>query len=734
MSPADDEPSLASRAYGYVFFLVLSAAILFAGLRIDRADLSVPFEYDDDTLLVLPMVKAAVETGTHWHNDRLGAPGVQELYDFPVIDHLHFAALWLIGRATPDAVVAFNLYYLMTYPLTALIAMLVLRHFGLSVPAAGCGGLLFAFLPYHALRAEHHYFLSAYYVVPLSLLVALWICRGRLPFFRAEDDGRYRFAPFTRDVFVAILIAAATATAGAYYAFFACALYPVAGLYGWVLLRTWRAAAAAGLVTALVAAGGLVGHAPAAAYQLRSGRNSLPTTRMPMEAEYHGMKLAHLVLPVPGHQSDVMASIRAAYDTDDRYLEGENRWGSLGLVGTAGLIGLLAFAILPVRRGWPVSPLAALVLAAVLLGTLGGGGALFAQYVSPQVRAYNRVSVFIAFLAIIAAVWALDRATAGRRPWVRWVCFLAVVALGVWDQCPKPWFRDGVAEARDRVAAGYRDDAAFYARVERAFPGGTIFTLPFVEYPENAVRTGFKTAYEPGRGYLHTGTVRWSFGAMKGREADQWQREVAGLPVREMMLRLTLRGFDGILVDRRGFAKPADADKMLAELEAELFGAFIVHPDGKQFVFDLGPYRMRQRALLGAEFDALARRDAETVRVLWLDGFISFEKPGEEWKQRWCRSSGEAVFVNPTDRPRTFHLETVIRTKWEELADLKITGDVWDARFPVNRESPLLTFTVTVPPGRHTVRFRCRPPPGKEPPPPRRLTFFVALFKATELP
>ena len=31
-------------------------------------------------------------------------------------------------------------------------------------------GLLFAFLPYHSLKWEEHYFLSAYWVVPLSLL------------------------------------------------------------------------------------------------------------------------------------------------------------------------------------------------------------------------------------------------------------------------------------------------------------------------------------------------------------------------------------------------------------------------------------------------------------------------------------------------------------------------------------------------------------------------------------
>ena len=37
---------------------------------------------------------------------------------------------------------------------------------------------------------------------------------------------------------------------------------------------------------------------------------------------------------------------------------------------------------------------------------------------------------------------------------------------------------------RDRVADLYRADAAFFAEVERAMPGGAVFTLPYVAYPE----------------------------------------------------------------------------------------------------------------------------------------------------------------------------------------------------------------------------------------------------------
>ena len=129
-----------SRLTAYVAAAGLTLGVLTAGLRLDKADFHAPFTYTLDSLLILPFVKSTLERGSHWRNERLGAPGVQELHDFPVVDHLHFGVIWLIGRFESDPVVVFNLFYVLTYPLTTVVTMAVLRSFGLSMPAAGTGG------------------------------------------------------------------------------------------------------------------------------------------------------------------------------------------------------------------------------------------------------------------------------------------------------------------------------------------------------------------------------------------------------------------------------------------------------------------------------------------------------------------------------------------------------------------------------------------------------------------
>ena len=483
----------------------LTVGILVVGLRLNQADFHAPFTYSEDALLILPFVEATLEQGGHWRNTRLGAPGVLELHDFPVVDHLHFAVIWVIGQFVPDTVVVFNLYYLLTYPLTTIAAMYVLRSFGLSMPAAGTGGLLYAFQPYHYLRGEVHYFLSAYYVIPLTLMVGLWLCQGRLPFFRATLTG-YRFAPFTRDTLVAVVIALATASAGAYYAFFACLLLSAAGVIAWVGQRTWRAGAAGAAVVAVIVIGGVANHLPAYVYKWEHGTNSKPTQRWAEESEMYGMKIIQLVLPVAEHNDVVvdgrelvtLSTVRARYVSEMRPLMQftETEFDPMGLIAAAGFVGLLAHCVLPTGRAWPLGPLAGLAATATLFGTVGGFGDVFNLLVTAQVRCHNRISIYIAFMSLFAVCWVLDRWFDRRTGWarrLRWPAFVALGTFGIWDQTDSSWFPQtrptddpsyvGADERREQAAAAYRADHDYFTRVEELLPGRDGLLLPVRPVP-----------------------------------------------------------------------------------------------------------------------------------------------------------------------------------------------------------------------------------------------------------
>src|SRR5262249_33986519 len=122
----------------------------------------------------------------------------------------------------------------------------------------------------------------------------------------------------------------------------------------------------------------------------------------------------------------------------------------------------------------------------------------------------------------------------------------------------------------NKEAERFRMDARFFQDVETYMLEGDpqappkIFTLPFVAYPQSDW-TQERGSYEHARGYVHTSRLVWSFGAMKGREVDAWQREVAVLPATDMISRLLYRGFDGLIVDKRGYT-PKRANERIDQI------------------------------------------------------------------------------------------------------------------------------------------------------------------------
>ena len=724
----------------------LTVGVLTAGLRLDRADFRAPFGYEYDSLLILPLVKETVERASPWSAPRLGAPGEQTLHDFPVVDHLHFAVLWLLGRVWTDPVVVFNLFHLLTYPLCTATGLFVLRRLGLSAPAAVCGALLYCFQPYHWLRGTAHFFLSAYFLVPLTLWATLRICQGELPFF-----GRWRWTVG------AVVIAALTSLAGAYYAFFACLLLAVAGVYGWAVGHGWRAAVAAAGLIGVIVVGGVLAHLPAFAYAKTHGANAAVTRRNAEDAEVYALKLAQMLLPVANHNPVGFgtapifepAVLRAMYQAPQYKWLNESDWSPLGLIGSAGFVFLLAACVLPVKKAPPVAACAALTLGGVLFATHGGAGAIFNLMATGAVRCHNRISIYLAFLALYVACRFLDKLPDG---WWKWPAFAAVLGFGIWDQTDTSWFPDvrrpdaGIklaTDLRDDTARKWRADRRFFEQVEELLPTGAVFTYPYMAFPESppyleAGSPGKIESYEMVRGYLHTKQLRWSFGAMKYRAVDGWMRTVAGAePVPRMLERLVLAGFDALLVDKKGL-NPRRADALRAEIDRVLGHGSprLFHPDGRLVVYDLRPYRAYLRANQGAErLDALSLAEREAISVLWLGGFASYEPTGYEARGHWGGPAGELVFVNPTDRERTVDLSCRLRTVFGDDATLTFSGgSVWTDSLTIDGAERGLPYrrTLRLPPGEAVVKVTCVPAVTVLFTDSRRLSYTVLDFKLTE--
>jgi hypothetical protein len=378
-------------------------------------------------------------------------------------------------------------------------------------------------------------------------------------------------------------------------------------------------------------------------------------------------------------------------------LEVENRWVTLGLVGSLGLLGLLG---VPFYRGEVPKVLlftSALCYFLLALMFIGGLGSLFNLLISPQVRAYNRVSIFLALLTLttIASWIELSR--------YRWLLASLGIAIGIMDQSPKPWFRDQADASRLEEIPIFQQDAEFFGQSERTQPGEMVFALPYGGYPEHYA-TPLPGGYTHVRGYLHTKTVRWIYGAMMGREVDQWYRETLILPPEEMLFQVIAKGYTGLFLDGRGIPEAE-----LTAIREQLGEPTFRHPDDRQIYYDLRRYA---ETLPQNELAQARERQATQVRMLWFSGWQSFNPLGQEDLHRWCGREGRAYLVNPTKENRTVEVRGVFGSANQAHTTIIIDGPglspttIYANRFPMPE---VLRFTV--PPGHHRVTFRATPPP-----------------------
>jgi phosphoglycerol transferase len=719
---------------GYVAVVAASLLILTWLLKLWRADLSVPLVCFNDPVFHQMMIKGILEHGWYLHNESVGVPFGLDLHDFPMADHLHFLMLKLLGLLCGDVFVTFNLYYLLTFPLTALTAQFTLRRLRVSYPAACVGALLFTFLPYHLLRLAHLH-LAAYYVVPLTVLVVVRLYLGQVAQFRARPAqpgaaGRFLSGGGLGAVAVCVL----TGMSGVYYAFFACFLLAVAALASASFQRKLAPLGAGAALIAVVAATAGVALYPTVRYRQEHGRNPLAedARRGPGEAEVFGLKLAQLVFPIPEHRLAPLAKLRLRY-TRRMPLVNENEVASLGAVGSVGFVWLLARLLgrrRPARQVKLLDALAALALASVLLATVGGLGSLFALVVMPALRCYNRMSVYLGFFALAAVAVGLDRlvrrfATAPGRTAACWGLLGSLVVLGVLDQtsagCVPPY------RVLRQEARMFRE---FVGRVEAAVPAGSwIYQLPYAVFPSGP-RPGRMSDYDHYRPYLYSTGLRWSYGAMHGRAGDAWLRSLAEQPLEEQVKLVSAVGFRGLYLDRAGFEDwGARAE---AELRRLLKTEPVVSGDGRMAFFPLVAYAdgLRRRNT-DAGWEALRQSALNPITFLWRDGFYPREQNDREaWN--WSNGKGELLVCNPSGSPRTITLAMNCLLPQPQPALLRIRSNLFNLDCLIDWRAPRVEKTIVVPSGQHAIRFTCDGPRVVCRTDTRELVFRVINFKCRQ--
>ncbi len=567
----------------YAGVAALSILMLFWHMDLAGAHLKVPFYYvGSDPMLNGFAIKTIIDYGSVLYNPAVGAPFGLDFRAFPLPDLLHLLIVRGMSFFTHDWALILNLYYLLGFPLSALSALFLMRRFSVSAPASATAAILFAFLPSHFLRGEGHLWLASYYIVPLTTFVILWLGCGY---------------PLTARLrFLAGVICILSGLAGVYYAFFGAGLLLVAGVQGSLRRHSFRPLLAATACAALVSAAVVIALSPNIVFLLQHGANAIHSAvfRPPSSAEVYGLRMAQMLLPPSYHRLGLMAHIRKIYDTTELTIANESAYAALGSIADLGFVAIIVCLVFGLRRDPLWDSLSMLTITALLIGTIGGLSAGLI-YIFPEIRAYNRISIYIAICALLAAALLWDRAVAGlTRPALRraapWLLAPILVA-GFLDQSPPgSWY-----PSRSKAIAQYASDQEFVDEIERRLsPGAMIFEFPYVPFPESPPMNQMED-YELFRGYLHSRDLRWSYGSIRGSAGDAWEQSVTAQPIPSAIQELARRGFSGIYVDRFGYP-PHEYVLIEDLLTAALGPPAIVSPNHRLAFYLLPPANGNEHA------------------------------------------------------------------------------------------------------------------------------------------
>tara|TARA_B100000768_G_C11202050_1_gene342206 strand:- start:211 stop:1059 length:849 start_codon:yes stop_codon:yes gene_type:complete len=102
-----------------------------------------------------------------------------------------------------------------------------------------------------------------------------------------------------------------------------------------------------------------------------------------------------------------------------------------------------------------------------------------------------------------------------------------------------------------QISRAIEDDKKLVSFLENKYPNSNVFQYPVAVFPENGPVLGMQD-YEHLRPYLHSKTLSFSYGNVKGRGDYDWHKEISELPPPLMAYELFNRDFDLLMVHKFG--------------------------------------------------------------------------------------------------------------------------------------------------------------------------------------
>jgi len=702
--------------YGIQAVVVL--AIAFVSLRLYEYDFRVPLSYQGDCLVILMYIKGIILNGWTWNIPQLSAPYGMSAAAFPMLTSFDWLIMKGISVFTSAPGIILNSFWLLTLIFSAWTSTFAARLLKINFVYAFPIGILYAFLPFALLRNTHHLNL-VYYLVPLLALLSVNLASG----LTLDNDKKIR-----RIALVACVVQGFNYI---YFSFFATILFGFSAILGYSTTRSRKVIYVAAAAIALIIVSTVANLSPGLYSWHKNGMPPEMEYKSPPEAEIYGVKIRKMLAPQKDNALPALGYWGRRDARNPWPNENENVTARLGAVGSLGFILLLLISLKIIRPAGDGDALlvstAALSLFTLLVITVGGGGAIFNLLIAPDIRAYNRFSVFLSFFSFVGLACYLQEKydSLAKKKWIV-TALIVLFFVSLYDQLLDRYL---LFSQRDPNVAQYKVDTDIALQLKRIYPNGaTILQLPLIGFPLGVTHEKM-LAYDHLRPFLWSdSSLHWSFPSFSERHRD-WQNRISALDDGEIVNAAIYSRFNVILLDRYAYKDQGNA--LLDNLENS--GAKRVFETERYAVLDLGDAGTRLRNEL-SEYEFVKRSNdwIGPVVPVWGSGFYGRETNPAGMNFRWSQKSSSLVIRNFSNHAEKVRLSFDIASQFSGQVVMKSGDNLWilnsnstpsayKFEFDVERRSQIV------------LNFEAKMPQVNAPGDLREMYFYIANFAVEDV-
>ncbi|MCW1970785.1 MAG: hypothetical protein KIH69_021965 [Anaerolineae bacterium] len=529
----------------FLFAIVIIAIWSWGHGKITFESWKIPISNAGDGLDVMAISKAYLQNEinpfTYQFVSRLGAPFGANWTDFSVTDDLSYFTIGVLGRLVGLGF-ATNLVLILIHLLNAFAYLYLARSFRVNWYLAYASAILFSFSTYAWYRGLAHFNLMLYGQIALYL-TALYatFSKQKLPISK---------------MILGWGIAFLTGIFNPYYTLMCVLLTGVVFVLHLTRGDKNRCVYLISLLAASMLGFGLM-NLNTLIFNWEFGYNPAATVRSLLGLAIYALKPSDLLLPAQHRWTEIRNFTQINYYVQGRARdEGDTVY--IGIFAITGLI-FLTFMLfqsiqknkikhIPIELSW----LIVLMLYAITGGVNSLVGALGFQFF----RATNRFSILIMCIGLLYFIRQINRI---KNITIKNLCSIMILALGIWDQAPVFVGRLPLQPTNYEDHPYNQDRRMGVIMEQNLSPNAMVFQFPVVSYPE-APPIRSMTDYEHFRPYLHTNTLRFSYGDVKGRANTEWQQRLSSQPFSESIPFLEAAGFEAVMMHKKAYENDAKTE------------------------------------------------------------------------------------------------------------------------------------------------------------------------------